>query len=100
MNMTKSKKAQLRLVIDNTIGARERFLFKQQKALIKDKILIQNRIKALQKLTEQYGKEITKIENELLIINRRKINVKRTINKSGDIRADRNKDKKSNGDVV
>ena len=100
MNMTKSKKAQLRLVIDNTIGARERFLFKQQKALIKDKILIQNRIKALQKLTEQYGKEITKIENELLIINRRKINVKRTINKNRNVRAGRNKDKNSDGDVV
>ena len=98
--MTKSKKAQLRLVIDNTIGARERFLFKQQKALIKDKILIQNRIKALQKLTEQYGKEITKIENELLIINRRKINVKRTINKNRNVRTGRNKDKNSNGDVV
>ena len=100
MNMTKSKKAQLRLVIDNTIGAKERFLLKQQKALIKNKILIQNRIKALQKLTEQYGKEIIRIENEILIINRRKINVKRTINKSGDIRTDRNKDKNSNGDVV
>tara|TARA_R100001530_G_scaffold81923_1_gene57166 strand:+ start:1569 stop:1865 length:297 start_codon:yes stop_codon:yes gene_type:complete len=98
--MTKSKKAQLRLVIDNTIGAKERFLLKQQKALIKNKILIQNRIKALQKLTEQYGKEIIRIENELLIINRRKINVKRTINKSGDIRTGRNKDKNSNGDVV
>jgi len=98
--MIKSKKAQLRLIIDNTIGAKERFLLKQQKALIKNKILIQNRIKAFQKLTEQYGKEIIRIENELLIINRRKINVKRTINKNRNVRTGRNKDKNSDGDVV
>jgi hypothetical protein len=51
-------------------------------------------------LTEIYGDEIIKIENELLRINRRKKHVKRTIEQFRNTRTDRNKDKNTNGDVV
>ncbi len=94
------KKSCLKLIVDNTGESKLRSLLTKQKKLIKSKIQIQDQIKAMQALTVIYGDEITKIENELLKINRRKTNVKRAIEQFRNIRSNRNKDKNSNGDVV
>ena len=94
------KKSCLKLIVDNTGESKLRSLLTKQKKLIKSKIQIQDQIKAMQALTVIYGDEITKIENELLKINRRKTNVKRAIEQFRNTRTNRNKDKNSNGDVV
>lgn len=94
------KKSCLKLIVDNTGESKLRSLLTKQKKLIKNKIQIQDQIKAMQALTVIYGDEITKIENELLKINRRKTNVKRAIEQFRNTRTNRNKDKNSNGDVV
>lgn len=94
------KKSCLKLIVDNTGESKLRSLLTKQKKLIKSKIEIQDQIKAMQALTVIYGDEITKIENELLKINRRKTNVKRAIEQFRNTRTNRNKDKNSNGDVV
>lgn len=94
------KKSCLKLIVDNTGENKLRSLLTKQKKLIKSKIQIQDQIKAMQALTVIYGDEITKIENELLKINRRKTNVKRAIEQFRNTRTNRNKDKNSNGDVV
>jgi|TARA_X000001036_G_scaffold393275_1_gene392742 hypothetical protein len=94
------KKSCLKLIVDNTGESKLRSLLTKQKKLIKSKIQIQDQIKAMQALTVIYGDEITKIENELLKINRRKTNVKRAIEQFRNTRTNRNKNKNSNGDVV
>jgi len=93
-------KSHLKLIIDNTGENKLRSLLTKQKRLIKDKIKCQDQIKAMKALTEIYGDEIIKIENELLRINRRKKHVKRTIEQFRNTRTNRNKDKNTNGDVV
>ena len=98
--MTKLKTNYLKLIVDNTGESKLRSLLTKQKKLIRDKIKAQDQIKALKALTEIYGSEIIKIENELLRINRRKTNVKRAIEQFRNTRTNRNKDKNSNGDVV
>jgi hypothetical protein len=72
----------------------------KQKRLIKDKIKAQDQIKAMKALTEIYGQEIIKIENELLRISRRKQNVKRAIAQFRNARSSGNKDKNTNGNVI
>jgi hypothetical protein len=51
-------------------------------------------------LTEIYGEEIIKIENELLKISRRKQNVKRAIAQFRNSRSNRDKNSDSNGNVI
>ena len=98
--MTKYKKVLLKLVIDNTISSKLKALIKKQKILIKNKITVQNQIKAMESLSKKYGLAILEAEDKILKLNNRRINVKRAINKSRNVRTDRNKDKNSNGDVV
>jgi len=98
--MTKLKTNYLKLIIDNTGESKLRSLLTKQKKLIRDKIKAQDQIKAMKALTEIYGSEIIKIENELLRINRRKKHVKRTAEQFGNIRSNRNKNKNTNGDVI
>jgi hypothetical protein len=50
-------------------------------------------------LTEVYGDEIIRIENELLNITRRNINVG-NLKSSRNIRTGRNKNKNTDGDIV
>ena len=98
--MTKLKKKYLKLVVDNTEQGRLRSLLSKQTRLIKDKVKLQDQIKAMKTLTEVYGDEIIKIENELLKITRRKEYVERTAKQFRDAGTNRNKDKNTNGDVV
>tara|TARA_R110000787_G_scaffold213304_1_gene322856 strand:- start:485 stop:781 length:297 start_codon:yes stop_codon:yes gene_type:complete len=98
--MNKLKINYLKLIVDNTGENKLRSLLEKQKVLIKDKIKAQDQIKAMKALTEIYGSEIIKIENELLRINRRKIHVERTAKQFRDTRANGDKDKNSNGNVV
>ena len=93
-------KSHLKLIVDNTGESKLRSLLTKQKRLIKDKIKAQDQIKAMKALTEIYGEEIIKIENELLRINRRKKHVKRTAEQFRNARSSGNKDQNSNGDVV
>ena len=93
-------KSHLKLIVDNTGESKLRSLLTKQKRLIKDKIKAQDQIKAMKALTEIYGQEIIKIENELLRISRRKQNVKRAIAQFRNARSSGNKDQNSNGDVV
>jgi len=93
-------KSHLKLIIDNTGENKLRFLLIKQKKLIKSKIQCQDQIKAMKALTEIYGSEITKIENELLRINRRKKHVKRTAEQFRNAGSSGNKNKNSNGYVV
>jgi hypothetical protein len=72
----------------------------KQKRLIKDKIKAQDQIKAMKALTEIYGQEIIKIENELLRISRRKQNVKRAIAQFRNARSSGDKNKNTNGNVI
>ena len=97
--MTKLKKKYLKLVVDNTEQGRLRSLLSKQTRLIKDKVKLQNQIKAMKTLTEVYGDEIIKIENELLNITRRNINVG-NLKSSRNIRTGRNKNKNTDGDIV
>ena len=62
--MTKLKKKYLKLVVDNTEQGRLRSLLSKQTRLIKDKVKLQDQIKAMKTLTEVYGDEIIRIENE------------------------------------
>ena len=98
--MNKLKIDYLKLVIDNTGENKLRSLLEKQKVLIRDKIKAQDQIKAMKALTEIYGSEIIKIENELLRINRRKAHVKRTAEQFRNAGSSGNKDKNSNGDAV
>jgi hypothetical protein len=93
-------KSHLKLIVDNTGENKLRSLLTKQKRLIKNKIKCQDQIKAMKALTEIYGEEIIKIENELLRINRRKKHVKRTAEQFRNARSSGNKDQNSNGDVV
>ena len=98
--MIKSKKAYLKLIIDNTGESKLQTLLKKQENLIKKKIYAQDQIKAMKVLSDIYGDEIIKIENELLKITRRKEYVERTAKQFRDAGTNRNKDKNTNGDVV
>jgi len=93
-------KSHLKLIVDNTGESKLRSLLTKQKRLIKDKIKAQDQIKAMKALTEIYGQEIIKIENELLRISRRKENVKRAIAQFRNARSSGNKDKNTNGNVI
>lgn len=93
-------KSYLKLIVDNTGENKLRSLLTKQKKLIKNKIKCQDQIKAMKALTEIYGEEIIKIENELLRISRRKENVKRAIAQLRNARSDRNKNSDSNGNVI
>tara|TARA_R110000803_G_scaffold68955_2_gene131080 strand:+ start:357 stop:650 length:294 start_codon:yes stop_codon:yes gene_type:complete len=97
--MTKLKKKYLKLVVDNTEQGRLRSLLSKQTRLIKDKVKLQDQIKAMKTLTEVYGDEIIRIENELLNITRRNINVG-NLKSSRNIRTGRNKNKNTDGDIV
>lgn len=94
------KKSYLKLIVDNTGENKLRSLLTKQKKLIKNRIQCQDQVKAMKALIVIYGEEITKIENELLKINRRKKYVKRTIEQFRNTRSSRNKNKNPNGDVV
>ena len=96
--MTKSKKAYLKLIIDNTMLHKVNELLVKQKKLIAGKIHLQNEVKEINKLLQQYEDNIIKIENKLNTYRRK--NVKRTAKPSGNIRTGRNKAKDSNGDVI
>ena len=93
-------KSHLKLIVDNTGESKLRSLLTKQKRLIKDKIKAQDQIKAMKALTEIYGQEIIKIENELLRISRRKQNVKRAIAQFRNARSRGNNDKNTNGNVI
>jgi len=93
-------KSYLKLIIDNTGENKLRSLLTQQRKLIKNKIKCQDQIKAMKALTEIYGEEIIKIENELLKISRRKQNVKRAIAQFRNSRSNRDKNSDSNGNVI
>jgi hypothetical protein len=93
-------KSYLKLIVDNTGENKLRSLLTKQRKLIKNKIKCQDQIKAMKALTEIYGEEIIKIENELLRISRRKENVKRAIAQLRNARSDRNKNSDSNGNVI
>ena len=93
-------KSHLKLIVDNTGESKLRSLLTKQKRLIKDKIKAQDQIKAMKALTEIYGQEIIKIENELLRISSRKQNVKRAIAHFRNARSSGNKDKNTNGNVI
>lgn len=97
--MTKLKKKYLKLVVDNTEQGRLRSLLSKQTRLIKDKVKLQDQIKAMKTLTEVYGDEIIRIEKELLNITRRSINVGK-LKSSRNIRTGRNKNKNTDGDIV
>ena len=97
--MTKLKKKYLKLVVDNTEQGRLRSLLSKQTRLIKNKVKLQDQIKAMKTLTEVYGDEIIRIENELLNITRRSINVG-NLKSSRNIRTGRNKNKNTDGDIV
>ena len=88
------------MIIDNTGENKLRSLLIKQKKLIKSKIQCQDQIKAMKALTEIYGQEIIKIENELLRISRRKQNVKRAIAQFRNARSSGNKNKNTNGNVI
>ena len=64
--MTKLKIDYLKLIIDNTGESKLQTLLKKQENLIKKKIYAQDQIKAMKVLSDIYGDEIIKIENELL----------------------------------
>ena len=96
--MIKSKKAYLKLIIDNTMVHKVNELLVKQKRLIAGKIHLQNESKEINKLLQQYEDNIIKIENKLNTYRRK--NVKRTAKPSGNIRTGRNKAKDSNGDVI
>jgi|TARA_R110002033_G_scaffold69740_2_gene121137 hypothetical protein len=98
--MTKLKIDYLKLIIDNTGESKLQTLLKKQENLIKKKIYAQDQIKAMKVLSDIYGDEIIKIENELLKITRRKEYVERTAKQFRDAGTNRNKDKNTNGDVV
>jgi len=98
--MTKLKTNYLKLIVDNTGESKLQTLLKKQENLIKKKIYAQDQIKAMKVLSDIYGDEIIKIENELLKITRRKEYVKRTAKQFRDAGTNRNKNKNSNGDVV
>jgi hypothetical protein len=93
-------KSHLKLIVDNTGESKLRSLLTRQKRLIKDKIKAQDQIKAMKALTEIYGQEIIKIENELLRISRRKQNVKRAIAQFRNARSSGDKNKNTNGNVI
>ena len=93
-------KSYLKLIVDNTGENKLRSLLTKQRKLIKNKIKCQDQIKAMKALTDIYGEEIIKIENELLRISRRKENVKRAIAQFRNARSDRNKNSDSNGNVI
>jgi hypothetical protein len=93
-------KSHLKLIVDNTGESKLRSLLTKQKRLIKDKIKAQDQIKAMKALTEIYGQEIIKIENELLRISRRKQNVKRAIAQFRNARSSGDKNKNTNGNVI
>ena len=97
--MTKLKKKYLKLVVDNTEQGRLRSLLSKQTRLIKEKVKLQDQIKAMKTLTEVNGDEIIRIENELLNITRRSINVG-NLKSSRNIRTGRNKNKNTDGDIV
>jgi len=94
------KKSCLKLIVDNTGESKLRSLLTKQKKLIKSKIKIQDQIKAMKALTEIYGQEIIKIENELLRISRRKQNVKRAIAQFRNARTGGDKNTNPNGNVI
>ena len=98
--MTKLKIDYLKLIIDNTGESKLQTLLKKQENLIKKKIYAQDQIKAMKVLSDIYGDEIIKIENELLRITRRKEYVERTAKQFRDAGTNRNKNKNTNGDVV
>ena len=98
--MTKIKIDYLKLIIDNTGESKLQTLLKKQENLIKKKIYAQDQIKAMKVLSDIYGDEIIKIENELLRITRRKEYVERTAKQFRDAGTNRNKNKNTNGDVV
>ena len=98
--MTKLKIDYLKLIIDNTGESKLQTLLKKQENLIKKKIYAQDQIKAMKVLSDIYGDEIIKIENESLKITRRKEYVERTAKQFRDAGTNRNKDKNTNGDVV
>ena len=98
--MTKLKIDYLKSIIDNTGESKLQTLLKKQENLIKKKIYAQDQIKAMKVLSDIYGDEIIKIENELLRITRRKEYVERTAKQFRDAGTNRNKDKNTNGDVV
>ncbi len=93
-------KSHLKLIVDNTGESKLRSLLNRQKRLIRDKIKAQDQIKAMKALTEIYGQEIIKIENELLRITRRKQNVKRAIAQFRNARTGGNKDTDPNGNAI
>lgn len=98
--MTKLKIDYIKLIIDNTGESKLQTLLKKQENLIKKKIYAQDQIKAMKVLSDIYGDEIIKIENELLRITRRKEYVERTAKQFRDAGTNRNKNKNTNGDVV
>ena len=67
--MINSKKAYLRLIIDNTMVHKVNELLVKQKRLIAGKIHLQNESKEINKLLQQYEDNIIKIENKLNLIN-------------------------------
>lgn len=98
--MKKLKINYLKLIVDNTGESKLRSLLTKQKRLIRYKIKAQDQIKAMKALTEIYGQEIIKIENELLKLTRRKENVKRAIAQFRNARTNRDKNTDPNGNAI
>lgn len=92
-----TKKADIKLIVDNTCNSQLKLLRQKQKQYIKNKLMLQEERKLVNKLLKEYEDVIMKTEDKINKLKRKDSYVKSRFREVRDSRADRNKDQNQDG---
>lgn len=91
------KKPDIKLVVDNTCNSQLKLLRQKQKQYIKNKLMLQEERKLVNKLLKEYEDVIIKTEEKINKLKRKDSYVKSRFREARDSRASRYKDPNQNG---
>lgn len=92
-----TKKRDIKLIVDNTCNSQLKLLRQKQKQYIKNKLMLQEERKLVNKLLREYEDVIIKTEDKINKLKRKDSYVKSRFREVRDSRADRNKDQNQDG---
>lgn len=91
------KKPDIKLIVDNTCNSQLKLLRQKQKQYIKNKLMLQEERKLVNKLLKEYEDVIMKTEEKINKLKRKDSYVKSRFREVRDSRANRNKDQNQDG---
>ncbi len=95
-----TKKRDIKLIVDNTCNSQLKLLRQKQKQYIKNKLMLQEERKLVDKLLREYEDVIIKTEEKINKLKRKDSYVKSRFREVRDSRADRYKSQNPNGSFV